>query len=90
MPAGPRRPGFYIGVLITGLLVGGFFTAFLKRWLPASPVREFFTTTFSPTLGPVSMDLLVINLTLGPIGLHLSVLSLLGVLIAYLFARSLF
>jgi hypothetical protein len=38
----------------------------------------------------VSVDLLVVSFTLGPIGLHVSVLSLVGVAIAYLIARSLF
>jgi hypothetical protein len=36
------------------------------------------------------MDLLVVNFTLGPIGLQVSLLSLVGVLLAYLIARSLF
>jgi hypothetical protein len=36
------------------------------------------------------MDLLVISFTLGPIGLHVSLLSMIGVLVAYLIARSLF
>ncbi len=44
----------------------------------------------TPTFGPVSMDLLVLNFTIGPIGLYVSLLSLIGVLIAYLIARSLF
>jgi hypothetical protein len=36
------------------------------------------------------MNLLVVDFTLGPIGLHVSILSLVGVLVAYLIARSLF
>ncbi len=36
------------------------------------------------------MDLLVVNFTLGPVGVHVSILSLLGVLLAYIMARSLF
>ena len=32
----------------------------------------------------------MINFTLGPIGLHVSLLSLIGVVVAYLIARSLF
>ncbi len=90
MASGPRRPGFYLGVLITGFIAGGFLTAFLGRWLPESAAKSFFTTTASPTFGPVSVDLLVVNFTLGPVGLHVSLLSLLGVLVAYLIARSLF
>ncbi len=90
MASGPHRPGFYLGVLITGFIAGGFLTAFLGRWLPESAAKSFFTTTASPTFGPVSVDLLVVNFTLGPVGLHVSLLSLLGVLVAYLIARSLF
>ena len=90
MPSGPRRPGFYLGILVAGFLAGGFLTAFLERFLPESAAKTVFTTTFTPTFGPVSMDLLVITFTLGPIGLNVSLLSLIGVLVAYLIARSLF
>jgi hypothetical protein len=90
MPAGPRRPGFYLGILVAGFLLGGFLTAFLGRWLPEGAPREFFTTTATPSLGPMSVDLLVITFTVGPIGLHVSILSLIGVIVAYLIARSLF
>jgi len=90
MASGPHRPGFYLGVLIAGFLAGGFLTAFLRQWLPDSAAKAFFTTAATPTFGPVSMDLLVVNFTLGPIGLHVSLLSLIAVLLAYLIARSLF
>lgn len=90
MATGPHRPGFYLGVLIAGFFVGGFLTAFLREWLPDSAAKDFFTTVATPTLGPLSMDLLVINFTIGPIGLYVSLLSFIGVLIAYLIARSLF
>ena len=36
MASGPHRPGWYLGVLITGFLTGGFLTALLRRWLPES------------------------------------------------------
>jgi len=90
MAAGPRRPGFYLGLLVSGFIVGGFFTALLRRFLPESAAKDFFTMAATPTLGPVSVDLLVVSFTVGPIGLHVSVLSLVGVAIAYLIARSLF
>jgi hypothetical protein len=90
MPSGPRRPGFYLGVLIAGFIVGGFLTAFFRRWLPESAARDFLTSAATPVFGPISMDLLVINFTLGPVGLHVSLLSLIGVVVAYLIARSLF
>lgn len=90
MPVGPRRPGFYLGVLIAGFVVGGFLNAFLRLWMPESAAKTFFTSTWTPTVGPVSADLLVLNFTLGPVGLHVSLLSLVGVVLAYLVARSLF
>ncbi|MEE8062601.1 MAG: hypothetical protein V3T16_12270 [Gemmatimonadales bacterium] len=88
--AGPRRPGFYLGVLTAGFVVGGFITALLDRFLPESTFKAFFVSTWTPTVGPVSVDLLVLNFTLGPVGLAVSLLSLAGVMVAYFVARSLF
>jgi hypothetical protein len=90
MASGPHRPGFYLGVLVAGFFAGGFLTAFLQRFLPDSAAKSFFTTAATPTFGPVSADLLVLHFTLGPIGLNVSLLSLIGVVVAYLIARSLF
>jgi predicted membrane-bound spermidine synthase len=90
MPSGPRRPGFYLGVLIAGFVAGGGLNALVRQTLPDSAARTFFTSTWTATFGPVSADLLVISFTLGPVGLHVSLLSLIGVLVAYLIARSLF
>ena len=90
MASGPHRPGFYLGVLVAGFIAGGGLTALLRQTLPESAARTFFTTTWTASFGPVSADLLVISFTLGPVGLHVSLLSLLGVLVAYLIARSLF
>jgi hypothetical protein len=90
MRTGPRRPLFYLAVLVVGFVVGGFLTALLRRFLPESPTKDFFTYAVTPSLGPVPVDLLVIHFTLGPVGLDVSLLSLVGVLLAYLFARSLF
>ena len=90
MATGPHRPGFYLGVLIAGFIVGGGLTTLLRQTLPDSAARTFFTSTWTANFGPVSADLLVINFVLGPIGLNVSLLSLIGVLVAYLIARSLF
>jgi hypothetical protein len=90
MPSGPHRPRFYLGVLIVGFIVGGTLTSLFRQTLPESAARTFLTSTWTPTFGPVSMNLLVIDFTIGPLGLHVSVLSLVGVLVAYLIARSLF
>jgi uncharacterized protein DUF4321 len=86
----PRRPLFYLGVLAVGFVLGGFLHALLRRFLPQGAAKEFFTTAVTPTFGPVHLDLLVVSITLGPIGLEVSLLSVLGVAIAYFVARSLF
>ncbi len=90
MARGPRRPLFYLGVLAAGFVLGGFLHALLRRFLPQGAAKEFFTTAVTPTFGPVHLDLLVVSITLGPIGLEVSLLSVLGVAIAYFVARSLF
>ncbi len=86
----PRRPLFYLGVLSSGFVLGGFLSALLKRVLPAGAPKEVLTFTVTPTLGPVSVDLLVLSFTIGPIGFNVSVLAVVGVVLAYLLARSLF
>jgi Domain of unknown function (DUF4321) len=90
MTIGPRRPLFYVGVLSVGFVLGGFLSALLRRFLPAGPAKEFFTWTVTPTVGPVHLDLVILQMTLGPIGLAVSLLGLVGIVIAYLVARTLF
>ena len=90
MTIGPRRTGFYVSVLAIGFVLGGFLSALLDRFLPQGPAKEFFTWTVNPSVGPFHVNLLVLNLTLGPIGVQVSLLALVGVILAYLVARSLF
>lgn len=85
-----HRPGFHVLVLAVGFVVGGFMTQFARRFLPPGAVKEFLTTGVTPSLGPLQVDLIIIKFALGPIALDVSLLSLVGVLIAYLIARSLF
>ena len=87
---GPRRPRFYGVVLFTGFLLGGFLNAFLRKVLPDSPTKAFFTYSVQAELGPVPINLLVILFTLGPLGVDISLLSVVGVALAYLVAKSLF
>ena len=91
-PRGPsqRRPRFYVGVLAAGFVAGGLLTQVARRWLPPSPVKEFLTTGVTPSVGPLPIDLIILKFAVGPVALDVSLLSLLGVLLAYLIARSLF
>ena len=85
-----RRPLFHIIVLSLGFIVGGFMTHFSRKFLPTGAVKEFLTTGVTPQLGPIQIDLIILKFALGPIAMDVSLLSLVGVLIAYLIARSLF
>ena len=90
MAQGPRRPRFYLLVLLFGFLAGGYLNAFIKAVLPDSPTKSFFTYAVTPGFGPVPINLLVVHFTIGPAGIELSLLSLVGVVLAYLVAKSLF
>ena len=85
-----RRPRFHLLVLAIGFVVGGFLTVAARTWLPASPVKEFLTTGVTPSIGPLQIDLVILRMAIGPVALDVSLLSLVGVLLAYLIARSLF
>jgi len=85
-----HRPGFHALVLTIGFIVGGLLTQVARRFLPAGAVKEFLTSGVTPSWGSLPIDLIIIKFAIGPIALDVSLLSLLGVLIAYLIARSLF
>jgi len=85
-----HRPGFHALVLAVGFVVGGAFTQAARQFLPAGAAKEFLTSGVAPSFGPFSVDLVIVKFALGPVALDVSLLSLVGVLIAYLIARSLF
>jgi hypothetical protein len=85
-----HRPAFHLVVLAVGFVTGGLFTAAARRWLPPGAVKEFLTTGVTPSLGPLPVDLVILSFSMGPVVLDVSLLSLVGVLVAYLVARSLF
>jgi hypothetical protein len=92
MAKGPskHRPVFHLMVLASGFVSGGLVTQVARRFLPAGAVKEFLTTGVTPAVGPLPVDLIILKFAVGPVALDVSLLSLLGVLIAYLIARSLF
>ncbi len=86
-----RRGAFFYGlVLAIGFITGGLLTQVARKFLPPGSAKEFFTTGVTPSVGPLQLDLVILKLGLGPIALDVSLLSLVGVLVAYLIARSLF
>lgn len=85
-----HRPAFHAIVLASGFIAGGLLTQVARLFLPAGGVKEFLTTGVTPSIGPLQLDLIILKFALGPVALDVSLLSLLGVLLAYLIARSLF
>ena len=85
-----HRPVFHGIVLAIGFIVGGLLTTVARRFLPPGVVKEIFTTGVSGQLGALTIDLVIIKFALGPIAVDVSLLGVLGGLIAYLIARSLF
>ncbi len=85
-----RGPAFYGLVLAVGFIAGGLFTQVARIFLPPGSAKEFFTTGVTPSVGPLPIDLVIIKFALGPVAMDVSLLSLVGVVIAYLVARSLF
>jgi hypothetical protein len=79
-------------VLAIGFVVGGLFQNAAREWLPAGAVKQFFTdvAVVVPSIGPLKIDLVILNFQLGPLALDVSLISVLGVLLAYVIARSLF
>lgn len=86
----PRRPMFHGVTLSIGFVVGGFMTMLARKFLPVGAVKEFLTSGLQPSVGPLQVDLIILKFALGPVALDVTFLSLVGVLIAYLIARSLF
>lgn len=88
--AARRGTTFHGIVLASGFITGGLLTQVARKFLPPGAAKEFFTTGVTPSMGPLPIDLVIIKFALGPVALDVSLLSLAGVIIAYLIARSLF
>ena len=85
-----RPARFHLLVLAAGFVVGGLLTQAARRFLPPGAVKAFLTTGVTPSVGPLQLDLVILKFAVGPVALDVSLLGLLGVLLAYLIARSLF
>jgi hypothetical protein len=81
----PRRA---LWVLAMGLFLGGLFTKLSEHFLPASAARDFLITSVSASVGPIHLDLVTLALTLGPLTFTINVLTLVGIGLVALVARS--
>ena len=74
--------------VLLGFFLGGLFTKLTVTFLPDSAARSFLTASVDMSFGPLSMDLVVFAFTAGPLVINLNVLSLVGVFLVALIARS--
>ena len=77
-----------VWTLVLGLFLGGLFTRLSEMFLPESAARTFLTTSVAASLGPFSVDLVAVAFTIGPLVLGLNVLTLVGIFLVALVARS--
>ena len=85
-----HRPGFHAMVLALGFIAGGAMQQAARLLFPPGAAKEFLTAGVTASVGPLPIDLILIKFALGPVAIDVSILSLVGVLVAYLIARSLF
>ena len=77
-----------IWTVILGFFLGGLLTRLAEAFLPESAARSFLTASVSTSVGPFSVDLIAIGFTLGPVSVYLNVLTLAGIFVVALVARS--
>jgi hypothetical protein len=82
-----RSPWRVVGIVALGFMLGALLTKLSVLFIPEGPFREFFTTSVSASIGPVSVDLLVVALTLGPLAINVNLFSIAGVLAVAYVAR---
>ena len=84
-----RRSAVRLGwTLVLGFFLGGLFTLLSEMYLPNSAARTFLTTSVAASVGPFYMDLVALAFTVGPLVINFNVLTLVGVFLVALIARS--
>lgn len=83
-----RRAGRLLLVVLVGMVLGALLTELAVGFMPQSAARTFFTTSVAAAFGPLVIDLVAVGVTLGPLVFHLTFLSVIGVFIVALGART--
>lgn len=83
-----RRGGRLLVTLVVGFLLGGVLSKLCEVFLADSAARDFLTTSVDASFGPLSVDLYVLAFTLGPVTIWANALTVLGVFVVALAARS--
>ncbi len=77
-----------VWTLVLGIFLGGLLTKLSESFLPESAARDFLITSVAASIGPVSVDLVAVGFTLGPLVLTLNVLTLAGIAMVGMVART--
>ena len=83
-----RNTGRLVWTVVLGLVVGALLSQLSTMYLPESAAREFLTTAVTGSIGPLGIDLIAFGFVLGPFSVSVNVLSLVGVTLVALIARS--
>ena len=81
-----RSLGIVFLVLLFGAITGTLLGNAVGLILPEGVVKEFFLSSFSWGLTPVTLDLLIVSVTFG-LRIKFNISSLLGLAFAYYFLR---
>jgi len=85
-PHTKRNIGFLFLIVLVGTILGTIFSQFVGFIVPEGIVKEFFLASKIVGWNPVTFNLQVLSFTLG-ISLEISVVSILGIAIAWYFLR---
>ncbi len=73
--------GFIITVIFIGALIGSALGEIVTFLVPAGVVKDFFLKSVTASIGPGTLNIIIVTLTLG-FTLKLNVMGVIGILIA--------
>ncbi|MGD9489296.1 MAG: DUF4321 domain-containing protein [Calditrichaceae bacterium] len=73
--------GFIITVIFIGALIGSALGEIVTYLVPAGVVKDFFLKSVTASIGPGTLNIIIVTLTLG-FTLKLNVMGVIGILIA--------
>lgn len=76
-----KSTAFIILIIITGALIGTALGEVIGILLPAGVVHDFFLKSASASIGPATLNIVIMTLTLG-FSVKLNVTGVIGILIA--------
>ncbi len=84
-----RTFGFVVLIIFVGAAVGTVLGELMALALPQGVVQEFFTKSWTPALGPGTLDLVLFSMTLG-MTLKVNGAGIIGILVAIYLLRWVF